>query len=69
MQKYINEKNIIFHRNIIFLKTPDKPGLMVLTKKLKKPPTLIYTLVFFCIHIHTHTHIHSLEEAQVYNYV
>ena len=22
MQKYINEKNIIFHRNIIFLKKP-----------------------------------------------
>ena len=49
MQKYINEKNIKFHRNIIFLKKPNKPGLMVLTKK---PPTLLDTIYIYIISIY-----------------
>ena len=49
MQKYINEKNIKFHRNIIFLKKPNKPGLMFLTKK---PPTLLDTIYIYIISIY-----------------
>ena len=49
MQKYINEKNIKFHRNIIFLKKPNKPGLMFLTKK---PPTLLDTIYIYNFYIY-----------------
>ena len=42
MHKYINEKNIIFHRNIIFLKKPKTPKTPKKSKnRIKTQKTLL----------------------------